>query len=297
MKLISHKLGLLVLVICYKSTCGTVSSLSQSDLEEIDTNNGAQNGELSSQNNALLDAEAAEQLDDSDSSIEDDIEDMMYDDEDDDYYDSWQSTVMEPLRGVGQSISNTVNNAAQMLNAGADAAANWWNGGSGDGFDDYDEDFYENYDTAEDQVNAWWKEAMEQDYNYDEDDEDEVFDNVKSEVENTSDEDDYDDEDYDDDDYDYYELYQAIKYPKPSESKVEASQIHHPKDNKIQLTRMRSRTDMPYAVDDYFDFVVIAMCVVLLFIMLLAGVSRYNNQRYLKKTYGKKSEERTPLIA
>merc|ERR1719487_1928128 len=77
------------------------------------------------------------------------------------------------------------------------------------------------------------------------------------------------------DDYDAYEsIWDEIKYPKPEESKVEAKQIHKPSETRVVLKRMKSRNQQPYGIDDYFDFVVIAMCCVLLFIMMLAGVSR-----------------------
>lgn len=238
-----------------------------------------------------------------DSKLEEQLEEMIEDDEDDDYYDDdyngWTDQIMNPIRNVGQSISNSVNGAAAIVNNGADMANNWWNG-SGD--EDYD-DYFENYDDANEQVNAWWDAHIEEEYEYDEDDDmEKMVDNDGGDDDanrNILDEDDEDYDDYEEDLYDYYDLYSNMRYPKPEESKWEASQIHHPKDNRVQLNRMRSRQSVPYSVDDYFDFVVIAMCVVLLFIMLMAGISRYQNQRYLKKTYGKRNSkdgEKRPLI-
>lgn len=211
----------------------------------------------------------------------------MDDDEFDDYY-SWQDRIMNPVRNAGQKISDTVGGAANVVNDGVNAAADWWNGE-----DDYDYD--DDYADDQEQVNAWWDKMQEAEYNYDDIDDgsEDENDNPPKPAESVEDLDDLDD--YEEEDYDYYDLYNTIKYPKPEDSKQEAKNIHHPKDNKITMPRMRSRVKQPYSVDDYFDFVVIAMCVVLLFIMLLAGVSRYNNQQYLKKAYGRNSEK-SPLI-
>jgi len=233
-----------------------------------------------------------------DENIEESLETSLDQEENVDYYDdNWTDTLMNPIRNVGQTISDTVQGAANMINAGADQVNKFW---GDDEDEDYDDDYYDNYDRDQDQVNAWWDAQQEVEYSsYAGDDDDKKESTDKKEDTETEDEKVFDDEEemFDDDEYDYDDLYQAIKYPKPSESKVEPSQIHHPKDNKVQLSRMKSRLDMPYGVDDYFDFVVVAMCVVLLFIMLLAGVSRFNNQKYLRKTYGRKSPERHPLIA
>ena len=229
-----------------------------------------------------------------DSELENELEELIEDEEDEDYYDDygWGESIMNPIRNVGQSISNGVNVAAGAVNAGVDMANSWWVG-SGD--DDYD-DYFENYDDANEQVNAWWDAHVDQEYNYDEDDGELEGKDILPKSAQQSDMEDDEDDYIDEDDYDYYDLYAAMRYPKPEESKIEAKQIHHPKDNKVVLNRMRSRADIPYGVDDYFDFVVIAMCVILLFIMMLAGISRYNNQRYLKRTYGKKNDENRPLI-
>merc|ERR1712048_30430 len=196
----------------------------------------------------------------------------------DDYYDyGWKEQLMAPIRNVGQSVSNGVAAAAESINTGLNAANDWWDGGSGD--HDYDpyEDEYE-------QVNNWW-DAMEQEtYEYNEGAAEEK---PKESKEGETGEDDY---------ADYNDIWDEIKYPKPEESKVEAKQIHRPSETRVVLKRMRPRDKQPYGLDDYFDFVVIAMCCVLLFIMMLAGVSRYNNQRYLKKTYGRESNEKSPLL-
>lgn len=196
----------------------------------------------------------------------------------DDYYDyGWKEQLMAPIRNVGQSVSKSVAAAADSINTGINAANDWWDGGSGD--HDYDpyEDEYE-------QVNNWW-DAMEQEtYEYNEGATD-----AKPAAK--------DKEEAPEDYSDYNDIWDEIKYPKPEESKVEAKKIHRPSETRVVLKRMRPRDKQPYGLDDYFDFVVIAMCCVLLFIMMLAGVSRYNNQRYLKKTYGRdKHSEKSPLL-
>jgi len=207
-------------------------------------------------------------------------EELQKEEELEDYYDyTWKEQLMAPVRNVGQMLSGGVKGAAESINTGLSAANEWWDGGSGDAD-------YEPYENEYDQVNNWW-DAMEQEqYEYEEKDEDKPKEKVEgAEVDET-----------DMDDYDAYEsIWDEIKYPKPENSKVEAKQIHKPSETRVVLKRMKNRNQQPYGVDDYFDFVVIAMCVVLLFIMMLAGVSRYNNQRYLKKAYGRGSEK-SPLL-
>lgn len=201
-------------------------------------------------------------------------EELQKEEELEDYYDyTWKEQLMAPIRNVGQIVSENIAGAASSINTGLSAANDWWDGGSGD-------TDYEAYENEYDQVNNWW-DAMEQEqYEYEEKEED-----AKKEA-----------SDDEMDDYDAYEsIWDEIKYPKPEDSKVEAKQIHKPSETRVVLKRMKSRQQQPYGIDDYFDFVVIAMCVVLLFIMMLAGVSRYNNQRYLKKTYGRENEK-SPLL-
>lgn len=296
---------ILLLLICLlgRSINARPQEVPSENTEEEAANNNTSSEEAASDTEKSEKNPNAEIID-SDSKLEEELEELIEEEEDDDYYEDygWSEQIMKPIRNVGQTISNGVNAAAGFANAGADMANQWWNG-SGDGeFDDY----FENYDDANEQVNSWWDAHIEEAYEYDEDEEDTPDEAakvepkkaaVKSEDGNPA----VDDEDYEDEDmYDYYDLYSAMRYPKPEESKWEAKQIHNPKDNRVQLQRMKSRQDMPYSMDDYFDFVVIAMCVVLLFIMLMAGVSRYQNQRYLKKTYGRKrlegKEERRPLM-
>jgi len=207
-------------------------------------------------------------------------EELQKEEELEDYYDyTWKEQLMAPVRNVGQMLSGGVKGAADSINTGLSAANEWWDGGSGDAD-------YEPYENEYDQVNNWW-DAMEQEqYEYEEKEEVKPKAKVEgAEVDET-----------DMDDYDAYEsIWDEIKYPKPEDSKVEAKQIHKPSETRVVLKRMKNRNQQPYGVDDYFDFVVIAMCVVLLFIMMLAGVSRYNNQRYLKKAYGRGSEK-SPLL-
>lgn len=205
-------------------------------------------------------------------------EELQKEEELEDYYDyTWKEQLMAPVRNVGQMLSGGVKGAAESINTGLSAANEWWDGGSGDAD-------YEPYENEYDQVNNWW-DAMEQEqYEYEEKEE-KPKPVEGAEVDET-----------DMDDYDAYEsIWDEIKYPKPEDSKVEAKQIHKPSETRVVLKRMKNRNQQPYGVDDYFDFVVIAMCVVLLFIMMLAGVSRYNNQRYLKKAYGRGSEK-SPLL-
>ena len=238
-----------------------------------------------------------------DVALEQELEEMMEEDEDEDYYEDygWSDTIMNPMRNVGQSISNGVGAVAGMANNAASSLNEWW----ADDDDDYE--YMEAYNDMDEQVNAWWDAHINEEYNYDEDDDDDDLNNEEeyqkdensnSEAQigdNMDDDDDYD-EDYEDDLYDYYDLYSQMRYPKPEAVEIQPKSIHKNTENKVQLQRMKSRVDVPYGADDYFDFVVIAMCVVLLFIMLLTGVSRYQNQRYLRAKYGRKSEEKTALL-
>lgn len=186
--------------------------------------------------------------------------DPAADDEDDyDEYGWGMDEWIEPVRQVGQHLSDAVGAAASSINSGIDTFNDFWEGGD----DDYDY-----YDNEDDQVNAWWDRFKEDDY------------------------DEYDGDDYDNDE----EFYGAMNFPKPAEGGHEKDKIHPPNRQPIQLKKMGSRKNNPYQVEDYFDFVVIAMCCVLLFIMLLGGVSRYNNQQYLKRKYGRNSAESKKLL-
>lgn len=256
-------------------------------IENTDTVNDSIETDIAS--DADLDAATQEEIA-KDTELEEELEEMIEEDEDEDYYDDdygWSDTIMNPMRNVGQSISNGIAGAADLANGAVNQVNEWWQ-------DDGDYEYMEAYNDMDEQVNAWWDAHINTEYSYDED---ELDDNDDERI-NGDDDEDFDDDDYEDEDlYDYYDLYSQMRYPKPEENtKLEAKSIHKNSDNRVQLQRMKSRVDIPYGADDYFDFVVIAMCVVLLFIMLLAGVSRYQNQRYLKRTYGKKNEENRPLI-
>jgi len=190
-----------------------------------------------------------------------DTDDPAADDDDDyDEYGWGMDEWMEPVRKVGQHLSDAVGVAADTINTGIDSFNDFWEGG--------DEDDYNYYDNEDDQVNAWWDRFKEDDY------------------------DEYEEDDYDDDE----QFYDAMRFPKPAEGAHAKENIHPPNKQPIQLKKMGNRRNNPYQVEDYFDFVVIAMCCVLLFIMLLGGVSRYNNQQYLKKKYGRNSLESKKLL-
>lgn len=264
--------------------------------EEINKNVEADD----STSNDETDPEIASEVE-KDVELEQELEEMMEEDEDEDYYEDygWSDSIMNPMRKAGQSISNGVAGVAGMANNAASSLNEWW----ADEDDDYE--YMEAYNDMDEQVNAWWDAHINEEYNYDEEDDDDLTQeeeyqkddvNANAEAQTSEEGEDYDDDDYEDDMYDYYDLYSQMRYPKPESVEIQPKAIHKNVENRVQLQRMKSRVDVPYGADDYFDFVVIAMCVVLLFIMLMAGVSRYQNQRYLRAKYGKRSEEKTALL-
>lgn len=232
----------------------------------------------------------------------DDANDNIYDN--DDFYEYSQinkwDKVMQPVRNVGQTISKGVNKVANMF---VDGNYDYYEE------NDDDNDYYA-YDDVDKQVNAWWDAHIDADYDDYGDLEDYIGDNdeagdSKGAEDNINDNDndteeyydEYEDEDYDD----YYisDLLNSIKYPKPDNSKVDTNKIHHPKNDVVKMKGMIPRKDIGYNSSDYIDFAIIAICVILLFGMMAGGVSKFNDQAYLRRTYGKRKDqsgEKKPLI-